>query len=291
MNYRAQWTSIPGSFRQIACGYDQPVYFGKSLNGLGGLVTSDVAGEGHLAKVTVLLNYAFAIEMGRRGHEHYLRFGLSGGLEQASINMLKLRFSDQIDPRDGFIRATQEPLNLNSRLNPDVNAGIAWYNKYCYAAFSVHHLTEPKQVFIGLADPTIDPHLPMRFTGTAGIKIPAGPINDREKITVSPNLLFMKQRNFNQLNVGTYVTVEPIVFGAWYRSNFNNFNGQFQSDMIAGLVGFTQGALSVGYSYDYTLSRLTNGISGGSHEIAVIMKFEKNRKIKFKHRDTPCPHF
>ena len=292
MNYRAQWTAIPGSYRQTAIGYDQPLLFGKSLQGIGGLIQSDRAGEGNLSKINVNLNYAFAVQFGRRGHEQYLRFGLGGGLEQASIDFAKLRFSDQIDPREGFIRATQERLEGgNTRFSPDVNAGIAYYNQYAWVGASVHHITEPHQTFLtNLRDESTK--LPRRITATAGIRIPAGPPNDPDKVSISPAVIFMTQRNFNQLNIGTYVTIEPMIFGVWWRTNYNNFNGDFvSSDMLAGLVGFKQGTFSVGYSYDYTISTLTNGISGGSHELALVVEFARNKPSVFKHRKLPCPRF
>lgn len=291
LNYRAQWAQIPGSFRQTAIGYDQPLLFGKSLQGAGLLINSDRAGEGNLSKIDIIGNYSFALQFGRRGHEQYLRFGLSGGIQQSSIDFQKLRFSDQIDPVEGFVLATNEPAVEKARFTPDVNFGMAYYNKYAWVGISANHLTEPHQTFISTLrnDAT---KLPRRYTVTGGLRLPVGPVHDREKVTVSPAFLFMKQRNFNQLNFGTYVTIEPMIFGLWYRSNFNNFNGSFiASDAVAGLIGFRQGLFSVGYSYDYTVSRLTNGISGGSHELAVVVEFERDKKSVFKHRTLPCPRF
>lgn len=292
MNYRAQWAAIPGSYRQTAVGYDQPLLFGKSLQGIGGLIQSDRAGEGNLSKLNLQLNYSFAVQFGRRGHEQYLRFGLAGGLEQASIDFAKLRFSDQIDPREGFIHATRErPLENSTRFSPDINAGIAYYNQYAWVGASVHHITEPHQTFLStLRDESTK--LPRRITATAGLRIPVGPPNDPERINISPAVIFMSQRNFNQLNVGTYVTIEPMIFGVWWRTNYNNFNGDFiSSDMLAGLVGFKNGPFSVGYSYDYTISSLTNSISGGSHELALVIEFERDKPKTFKHRKLPCPRF
>jgi type IX secretion system PorP/SprF family membrane protein len=291
LNYRAQWAQIPGSFRQTAIGYDQPLMFGQSLQGVGLLINSDRAGEGNLSKIDILANYSFALQFGRRGHEQYLRFGLGGGIQQSSIDFQKLRFSDQIDPVEGFVLATNEPAVEKARFTPDVNFGMAYYNKHAWVGISAHHLTEPHQTFISnLRDNSTK--LPRRYTVTGGLRFPVGQPNDPERITISPAFLFMKQRNFNQLNVGTYVTVEPMVFGVWYRSNFNNFNGSFiSSDMVAGLIGFRQGIFSIGYSYDYTVSRLTNGISGGSHELAVVVEFERNKPSVFKHRKLPCPRF
>lgn len=292
MNYRAQWVAIPGSYRQNVIGYDQPLLFGKSLQGIGVLIQSDRAGEGNLSKLDVLANYSFAVQFGRRGHEQYLRFGLSAGIRQSSIDFTKLRFSDQIDPRDGFTRITAENFQGgNTRLREDVNFGIAYYNQYAWLGVSVHHLTEPHQTFLTQTN-NASTRLPRRITGTAGVRIPVGPPNDPDKIAISPTLLFMTQRNFNQLNLGTYVNIDPMIFGVFWRTNYNNFNGDFiSSDAVAGLVGFKQGVFSIGYSYDYTVSGLTNSITGGSHELALIVEFERNKPSVFKHRKLPCPRF
>ena len=291
LNYRAQWVAIPGSYRQMALGYDMPLYFGRSVQGFGVLLQNDMAGEGNLQKLDILLNYSYAIQLGRTGKEHYLRLGLSGGVQQASINFFRLRFSDQIDQEQGFINATQEAPPANSiRFTPDVNAGLAWYNRFAYASFSVHHIITPNQNWIGPS--TKDDKLPMRFTGTAGINLPIGGFNNPEKVILTPAVLFMKQRNFNQLALGAYVHIQPVVFGVWYRMNFNNFLGSaLASDMIAGMVGWKKGVFSVGYSYDFTLSRLTNGISAGSHELSLIVEFDSEKKKRFKHRTMPCPRF
>ncbi|MBK9447935.1 MAG: PorP/SprF family type IX secretion system membrane protein [Bacteroidetes bacterium] len=294
INYRAQWVAIPGTYRQQAFSYDQPILLGKgkTQQGLGGTITRDQAGEGNLSKLTVNLNYSFAMQFGRRGHEQNLRLGLGGGLEQASIDFQKLRFSDQIDPREGFIYATQEVFPTQSRFNPDIHFGAVYYNRVAWVGVSAHHLTQPYQTFITTVNSGDSLRLPTKFTATAGLKIPVGPPNDPDKVAISPAVIFMKQRNFNQLNLGAYVNIDPMVFGLWYRTNYNNFEGQFvTSDMLAGLIGFKQGIFSIGYSYDYTLSRLTNGISGGSHELALIMEFERNKPTYFKHRKMPCPRY
>ncbi len=292
MNYRAQWVAIPGAYRQFAFGYDQPFYFGESVQGGGILLHRDQAGEGNLTKLDMLLNYSFAVQMGGYKNKHYLRFGLSGGVQQASIDFYRLRFGDMIDPELGFIKATNEP-PIQTRLQPDVNFGVAWYNKTAWVSFAVNHLTQPDQSWPGLGGSGGgDSKLPMRISAVTGAVFNAGPIHAKDAIKVSPSIQYMKQKNFNQLALGFYTLLDPVVFGVWYRSNFNNFNNQtIQSDMVAGLVGFKEGIFSVGYSYDYTISMLGNGISGGSHEIALVLEFESEKQKTFIHRRLTCPRF
>lgn len=282
MNYRAQWVSIPGSYRQFAFSYDTPLLFGNSLQGIGVVLNTDRAGEGNLQKLEALLSYSYAIHFGSYDNQHVIRFGVQGGFTQSSIDFFRLRFGDQIDPREGFVRATSEIQPNLTYYNPDVNAGVAYYNKYFWLGGAVHHIIEPEQKFTNFAvGDSIDTTLPMRINVHTGLNIPIGPMNDPEKVMLTPALMYRKQRNFTQLDLGMYLTYEPLVIGVWYRTQ----------DAVAGLVGFRQGQLSVGYSYDYTISNLTNRNSGGSHELSLIYELEKNKKTTFKHKKMPCPRF
>ncbi|MEL6842639.1 MAG: type IX secretion system membrane protein PorP/SprF [Bacteroidota bacterium] len=277
MNYRAQWVKIPGYYKQFAFSYDQPVYFLGTRQGLGINFNSDVAGEGDLTKLNATINYAYQVEIVK---DNFLRFGLSGGIQQASLDFYKLRFPDQIDPRDGFVRPTQEPVPSQSVIRPDVSAGIAYFNEYAFVAAAVNHITEPLETFTDFSGS--DAKLPRKYTVTGGIKIPLSNTRNRNEMSITPVFLYKQQGNFFQIDGGLYLNVEPMVFGFWYRHR----------DALIALIGVRQGPFSFGYSYDYTISSLTQGISGGSHEISVVLEFESyppSRKLR--HRSLPCPRF
>ncbi|MEZ4847223.1 MAG: type IX secretion system membrane protein PorP/SprF [Bacteroidia bacterium] len=280
MNYRAQWVKIPGYYKQFAFSYDQPVYFLGTTQGLGINFNSDVAGEGNLTKLNVNLNYAYQVEI---VDDHFLRFGLAGGIQQASIDFYKLRFPDQIDPRNGFVRPTSEPANIsNAVIRPDVSAGIAYFNEYAWLGFTVNHITEPVEVFTQAIQNSVDAKLPRKYTVTGGVRIPLRDMRNRRELSITPVFLYKMQGEFFQIDGGLYVNADPMVFGLWYR----------HQDAMIGLIGVRQGPFSFGYSYDYTISDLTQRISGGSHEISVILEFEQYRKGRsIKHKRMPCPRF
>lgn len=280
MNYRAQWVKIPGYYKQFAFSYDQPVHFLGTSQGLGINFNSDVAGEGNLTKLNVNLSYAYEVEI---VDDNFIRFGLSGGIQQASIDFYKLRFPDQIDPRNGFVRPTLEPGNIsNAVIRPDVSAGVTYYNEYAWLGVSVHHITEPQEVFTQVSGSNIEAKLPRKYTVTGGINIPIQPMGSRREMSISPVFLYKMQGEFHQIDGGLYVNIEPMVFGLWYR----------HQDAMIGLIGVKQGPFSFGYSYDYTISDLTERISGGSHEISVVMEFEQyNKPSRLRHRKMPCPRF
>ncbi len=75
----------------------------------------------------------------------------------------------------------------------------------------------------------------------------------------------------------------PIVGGLWYRQAEKN------SDAFIALVGFQQNMVKFGYSYDITLSKLSNATSG-SHEFSFALQFECRPK-KRKFRAISCPSF
>ncbi|MCS7162896.1 MAG: type IX secretion system membrane protein PorP/SprF [Bacteroidia bacterium] len=278
--YRMQWTAIPGYYRTFAAVYDQPIFFGRVRNGLGLSFMADQAGEGNLTKLNVLLNYAIHIELTRTSA---FSMGIAGGIVQSSIDFFRLRFPDQIDPNAGFILPTQERNFFQNRIHEDVAAGALYYNKYLYVGTSVMHITQPTQRFYrsSLANPA-DARLPIRANFFAGAQIPLDPLREGRQ-ALGPAVMYRIQRPFQQLDVGLYFTSLPIVIGVWYR----------HQDAIIGLVGLQKGIFRVGYSYDYTISSLTNRLSAGSHEVSVVVEFSQERQSlgTRRRRNYPCPRF
>jgi hypothetical protein len=100
------------------------------------------------------------------------------------------------------------------------------------------------------------------------------------------------QGKFDQLDAGLYLTLEPMVFGLWYRGlPIKNYEpGLPNNDAAIFLVGYKQDNLSVGYSYDLTVSRL--GVStGGSHELSLTYTFASPQSRKKFAKKIPCPKF
>jgi type IX secretion system PorP/SprF family membrane protein len=115
-----------------------------------------------------------------------------------------------------------------------------------------------------------------------------GRMNRDEGTYISPNILYQQQAAFNQVNVGMYILHAPIVGGLWYRGNFG---GQdfLSSDSFIALVGLQKGVFKFGYSYDVTVSALSNS-TGGSHELSLGLNFECRTKKK-RFRAISCPSF
>ncbi len=101
------------------------------------------------------------------------------------------------------------------------------------------------------------------------------------------------QGDFDQFDAGLYYTHEPLVVGVWYRGlPFKPLEGVNNHESAIFLLGFTKDNLNIGYSFDYTISKL--GInSGGAHEVSISYEFSlaDPRKPPRNVRRIPCPKF
>jgi len=272
-NHRNQWPSITGNYVTYNVSYDQHV---DGINGgLGLIVTTDKAGQGVLSKDIISGIYSYKLDV---SNNFSIKAGFQATYFQNRIDWEKLTFGDMIDPKYGFIWNTSEIRPDPRKGAIDFSAGFLGYSENFYMGFAVHHLTEPDAAFYGVSK------LPRKYTGHLGgvINLVRGSRNIEDP-TLSPNILFMKQQDFEQLNYGLYFSRYPIVGGVWFRQSFTN------ADAVITLVGIQTGVLKVGYSYDVTVSKLSNA-SGGAHEISFAYQFPcipKKRKI----RAINCPSF
>ena len=271
LNYRNQWPALTGTFVTTSASYDQDVR--GIMGGLGLLVTSDQAGKGTLNTTTVSGIYSYTQAVSRK---FSIKAGFQATYFQKSLDWNKLTFGDQIDPRRGFIYATNDIPRGGSVGNADFSAGLLGYTDIFFVGFAAHHLTEPNESLI-----VGDSKMPLKITAHGGAAIPLGMRGKygEPKTKISPNILYQQQAAFRQLNLGLYVDHGPIMAGVWYRSK----------DAFIALIGFHMGHLKFGYSYDVTTSKLTTA-TAGSHEISLTLQFDCKKKRR-RVRTVPCPTF
>jgi type IX secretion system PorP/SprF family membrane protein len=268
MSYRQQWPGIHGTYSSLGFSYDQLAH--KVRGGIGFMAIHDQAGEGTLNTTGVGVIYAPYIKLSPTAT---ISVGIQAGYWQKRVDWSKLTFGDQIDPQKGFINLTNEQqVNTISR-NFDVAAGAVLTLNHVYAGVAVHHLFEPNESFLNGTSP-----LPRKYTAHAGGVIPLSKSKYESETYISPNILYQQQGDFKQLNLGMYFKKDAIVGGIWYRGN----------DSFILLVGLEQNMFRIGYSYDLTLSKLTNNVSSGSHEISLGYTLKCKPPSK-KYRPGICP--
>lgn len=266
LNYRLQWPNIYGTYSTVGASYDRYAYGVKG--GVGLMVMQDRAGQGTLNTTGIGLIYAPQIRLGKKA---FVSFAIQAGWWQKAVNWNKLSFGDQIDPRRGNIFTTNEVQPEQSRVgNFDLATGVVLSGEHVFIGGAVHHILEPNESFLGGTS-----KLPRKYTVHAGGNIPIG--GKYSQTYISPNILYRQQGDFQQLNLGMYFKKESIVGGLWYRGR----------DAFIMLIGVEAGHVRIGYSYDVTVSKLTNA-SAGSHEISLGYQFTC-KKPKPKYRPGICP--
>ncbi len=276
LNYRNQWPSLGNAFVTYHASYDQIVPIISS--GIGLSFISDNTGDGALKKNQISAFYSYKLKV---SESIIVSAGFQGTYAQQTLEWNNLIFGDQINPGSGNINPTtnETPPGSFEKSFVDFSAGaiIDYQNKF-FAGLAVHHLTEPDYSFYDNSESK----LPMKFTihGGTSINLSQGGFiaqND-EDLMLSPNILYQQQDKFQELNIGIYASKYPFIGGLWLRNNFEN------TDALIVLLGLKHNNYRIGYSFDFTLSKLSN-VSGGAHEISFAWEFciykgEKRRRIR-----------
>ena len=152
----------------------------------------------------------------------------------------------------------------------------------------MHHLNRPNQSLIRSSDDLIAP----KYALMAGISLPIS-----EGKSLKPALYVKNQGTFNQLDLGTYLQVDPIVIGFWYRGlplNKGTSESSTSRESLIGLIGYQNNRYSFGYSYDFTVSGLGSG-SGGAHELSFsyVLNWDFGQRKSFQRyrQSFACPKF
>ncbi len=267
INYRLQWPGISQTFESYALGYNQ--YFNKIKSGIGVSATSDSAGDGTIKHQSLGLTYMYKM---RLVNDWELRIGLELGYTQSILDWDKLVFYDQIDPISGpapggmvIPSLEQRPENLNNGYL-DVGTGLLVYNTKWYAGLSMQHLNSPVNDFLNDQNRGVDSNgIPILFNIHGGYQFILESGNNRTKPTfLSPSILFAKQADYNQLNIGTHLHLRNLIMGVMFRHTFNN------SDALIFSVGASVDNIKINYSFDFTTSAL-GFTTKGSHELGILI--------------------
>lgn len=277
LNYRNQYPGLNDNYVSYSFGSD--MFAGSLSGGIGALVIADMSGP--LATFSGSAVYSYRLIINK---DITMNAAMQVGYIQYRLNWEKLVFEDMIVPGTGEIIDGSEPqpdkLNIS---NIDFASGfVAGYKERFYLGAAFHHITTPDLSFyIGSTS-----RLDMRITLHGGALFYLEPDyygNDFKRLSVSPNVVYMQQGEFKQLNTGMYVNFYPFVGGVWLRHNFTN------PDAVIASLGFQQTQYKIGYSFDFTLSRMGMP-AGGAHEISLVWQLPCPKK-EFVYKAIKCPSF
>jgi type IX secretion system PorP/SprF family membrane protein len=269
MNFRDQWPGISGQYVSYGLSYDQSV--GKN-SGIGVVFNGDDAGEGTIK--TNSINVVFSPKV-RLGKLLTLSFALSGGVIQKKLDASNLTYPNQYDENGLIIGVPPEISNDINRITPDFNSGVILYSDIFHLGYSTHHILEPSYILYGP-----EGKLYRKHTVHLGANFKyANPLNRKDVVKFSPQIVYQQQGPHSELNLGLYVSKKKITGGIWYRGE----------DALILVVGLQQRSFNFGFSYDATISKLANN-TAGSIEVSMGYVFPCRSKHK-RIRLLDCPSF
>jgi type IX secretion system PorP/SprF family membrane protein len=299
LNYRNQWPAIDANFTTMSAYFDY--FIEDKSSGVGVLLTRDQEGLVGLRSLSLALQYSYELEITK---QLGFRPGVQVALYNRNVNFSKLTFGDQFDPNTGEVvdrsSAELEALNTNfSKTFVDLSFGGVFFTKVAWLGVAANHLNKPNQSIIDEKN-----QLPIKLSVHGGFKYFMRPgvvgngvyARDAER-SIAPAFQYRHQGNFDQMDLGVYFTFEPIVLGTWYRGvPFKKFNSYVNNESLVLLLGFVKlgakDAINIGYSFDYTISKLGPG-SGGAHEFSLVYTWPMRnpRKPPKDKLMIPCPDF
>lgn len=276
--YRNQWPGETDGYTSSLVSFDH--YIRRHSIGFGLLMARDVAGSGDLSRT--LINPILSYEA-RISRKLGLRFGVQPGFGKSSVDFSRLTFGDQI-ARGGNV-ATVEQLP-NSAYYLDIGAGVLAYANRYWLGTSFYHINAPDESLISNNESKV----PLRISVHGGYKF----LLSQEGRSISTAFNYRSQQDFKQLDLGAYYTVNMFNVGLWYRGIpvLKTFNNTYRNnDAFSVIVGLKTDLMNIGYSYDFTISRLNNSTSNGAHEISIAYQFCSLSKQKKRRIFVECPSF
>jgi type IX secretion system PorP/SprF family membrane protein len=286
LNYRNQWSGIPGTFTSYQASMD---HFVRSIkSGIGIQLFRDEAGIGDLT--TTQINFLYAYEA-RINKQLMVRAGFNMGTVQRRVDLGAFVFEDQLT--SGSASSMESMANARATYF-DLGTGVLVYSRFSWLGFSASHINKPNQSLLNGTST-----LPMEVKLHGGYKFSFFEMESYAKRLPESNFItlawnYKKQNKFNQFDLGLYYNKNVFVVGLWYRGLpfFRPEVSYANNDAIILLTGINLDRYKMGYSYDITISKLTNVNTRGSHELSMTYQFCKFKKSrKRKNMLIACPKF
>jgi type IX secretion system PorP/SprF family membrane protein len=286
-NHRVQWPSLPQAFSTFAASYD--IFVDELRSGFGFLATTDKMGSAGWRTTTFGVLYSYKVKITEKivfSPGLYFGYGTNG------IDRNKLELGDGL--RYGGKSVDPEQYRLGRQSYFDFGSGFLLYSRNLWMGASFMHLNRPNLSVLNDVS-----RLPMKTAIHGGARLNLGGSGPRTAARVSyltPSFIYrMQGKSFSQLDLGMNYHVDPVSVGVWYRGKpfESTITNTVAQDALILQLGLYFKNLTVGYSYDFTISEMETA-SGGAHEISAVFEFAAKpirRGVKKKYRLIPCPTF
>lgn len=200
-----------------------------------------------------------------------LRLGMEAGYGFKNFNFNNLLLEDQINGNDGSIGGgSVDPSILNhyDRINFfDISSGLLLYNDNAWIGASLKHINNPNIAFTDYAKVPLEMFLSIHTGYSFNLDdSPLSLLPEQSSLLLTAN--YMKQAQYNRLDLGTAVNIKPLIIGAIAATNPQRKSDNSHFLTSINLFGSVQlDRFVLGYSYDISTSKLDN--TKGVHEISL----------------------
>ncbi len=289
LHQRIQWPTLEARYTTSVLSYDR--YFAKANSGIGFIYTHDVQGSNNISSNDIHAQYAYELHINEK---YSFRAGMEVGFVSRFINYSLLTFPDQYSINGLTTNTSAEPFGSQKKNYIDLSSGGVFYSEKFWVSLAYSHMNTPNQSFYGDYSP-----LPAKYSLTGGYKFLiskntfSNSLSEGNKSYLIPTMQYKSQGKSDQLDFGVYAILNQTLLGVWYRGiPLKNYSkNTINNEALIFLIGYKINKVSFAYSYDYTVSKLTNKQTGGSHELNFSYLFGDPKRHKKPLKKIPCPDF
>jgi type IX secretion system PorP/SprF family membrane protein len=281
---RWQWPGLGARYFTSLLSIDS--YFHSAKSGVGFMGYFDDQ-SGIIKSMRLSGQYSYEITL---APEVFIRPALEFAYYRRSLNYSDLIFSDQV---------TQYGINTGADISnaivhmADLSTGALLYSKNFWFGATGNHLNRPDESFTRQ-----NARLPVKYTFVSGYKIfisgeksNINGVKQRQTFLI-PTVHYKFQGKSDQFDAGIYCLHDIFLAGLWYRGiPFKYYWKELHNnESVVFQGGVKISRISVSYSYDWVVSRLSRAMPNGAHEINITYVYDnkpRNRPMK----RLPCPSF
>lgn len=278
LNYNHENVSNNGRYGNFTASLHQ--YMDKLLGGIGVQYSRNSSGDNSLVRNTVAVDYSHILPLSKTAT---LRIGVEGAFLNQGLDYSKVRYGVNIldvYPVNFDNYSTEKKSFMN------YSSGVFLNSRRFYLGFAVHNLFEPNQSFEN------DPNGPLkrRYTFQSGLRFNYPRKMRRTNGYVLPNILWIKQNDYQQIKAGIYASKKRLNVGVMYKKEEN---GSIERNSITTLIGLDYNRVFIGYSYDANLESNSLNVRG-VHELTLRVEWCMNSHLSrksWRKNQIPTPIF
>lgn len=289
VNFRNQWPALDQSFVAYTAAFD--TYDERINSGFGIIIQGAQESFTQTSINEIGLLYSYRLKL---SESSFIQAGIQGTFAARDALFDRVILGTQLNIDTGLISgAPGDSFEGDSQIrSADANAGLVYYGEKVWLGISASHLLEPEISY--LADNSNQLPKKLSIHGGYRFSLAPGDINeyfnntDQER-SVAIGFNYKEQGQFSQLDLGAEFFFEPLVLGFWYRGLPTKYSLPNNEALVFLLGVSLPSGVELGYSFDYSISKLGFLASGGAHELSVRYIFStKDPKRRYY---APLPSF